>query len=135
MQENENPQINPSCVHSQNKNTPIEDSWTQTRASHSLRARFHPKRLANIQLNRQIIRRQRCAEIRQTLTVIDARVPRDLEGDDPTRVLRIITHYQLENSDVVDFRGHGDGIVAWFQDEIVQVGLAHWLTGDGKVEG
>jgi hypothetical protein len=93
---------------------------------------LHPKRRANIQLNRQLIRRQRCGEIRQILTVVDTRVSRDLQGDDPTLVR---TLQQLEDGGFVDFRGHGDGIVAWFQDEVLQVGLADWLTGDGEVEG
>ena len=36
---------------------------------------------------------------------------------------------------MVDVGGHGDGVIAWFEDKVVQVGVAHWLAGDGEVQG
>jgi hypothetical protein len=36
---------------------------------------------------------------------------------------------------LVDGGEHGDGVVAGFQDEVVEVGVAHWCAADGEVEG
>jgi hypothetical protein len=36
---------------------------------------------------------------------------------------------------LVDIGEHGDGVVAGFEGEVVEVGVAHELAVDGEVEG
>lgn len=91
--------------------------------------------LTHIQMNGQIIRGQRLREIWQLLTIIHARVTRDSKRHDTVLVPARVAADQADDAGLVDVGEHGDGVVARFEGEIVEVGVAHELAVNGEVEG
>lgn len=61
-----------------------------------------------------MIRAQRIRKIRQFLPVIDARIPRDIKRHNPILVSVAVRYHQVDDGGLVDGRGHGDEVVAWF---------------------
>lgn len=91
--------------------------------------------LTHIQMNCQIIRGQRLREIRQLLAIIHTRITRDSKRHDAILVWAGVGGDQVDDAGLVDVGEHGDGVVAGFEGEVVEVGVAHELAVDGEVEG
>ena len=87
--------------------------------------------LPHIQIHLQLIRRQRSRKIWQVLAIVSGRVARDVDRDDIVLVLG----EQLGDGHQVRLGGHVELVVAGFEDEFVEEGLADGFAVDREVEG
>lgn len=85
-------------------------------------------------MHSQIIRAECLGEIRQFLAVVVARVTGDVEWHESIFVRVVFGGQHADYGALVDDRCHWDGVVSWFENQVVQVGLTHGGSGDGEVE-
>lgn len=91
--------------------------------------------LGHIQINSHIIGLECLREIRQLLPIVHARVPRNIKGHHAVFEGVGFRQQHADNGSTVHRRGHWNSIVAWFENEIVEIGLTDCFAGNGKVEG
>lgn len=64
----------------------------------------------------------------------DARVAEDRDGDDTVGVFAFLAGL-LEDVGKVSFGEHGDVVVSWFDDNVVEDRVADWVAVDSQVKG
>lgn len=89
----------------------------------------------HIQMNSHIIRLEGLREIRQLLPIIHARVPRDIKGHHAVFEGVVFRQQHADDGSAVHRRGHRNGIIARFENEVVEIGLTYCFAGNGEVEG
>jgi hypothetical protein len=90
------------------------------------------KRRADIEVDTDLVGSQGGGVVGKFLSVVDGRVTGDVDGEN---AVLVIAGDHLDDLGLVDGRGHGEGVVAGFDRDVLENRGADVLALDSQVEG